>query len=72
MPRLVVRDIELFRILVRHFGFAPLRQKGSHVRLSDGAHYVTIPLHNRELKQGTLLSILKQAGLTKDDISEYL
>lgn len=72
MPRLVVKDTELFNILVKHFGFAPLRQRGSHVRLSDGTHYVTIPIHNRELKQGTLISILKQAGLTKEDISAHL
>jgi predicted RNA binding protein YcfA (HicA-like mRNA interferase family) len=67
-----VKDVELLRILVRNFNFAAVRQKGSHVRLTDGVHYVTIPIHNRELKQGTLMGILKQAGLAKGDIENYL
>ena len=72
MPRLVIKDRDLFRILVKYFNFVALRQKGSHVRLSDGTHYVTIPIHNRDLKQGTMISILKQANLEKGDIEKYL
>jgi len=33
---------------------------------------VVIPLHGKELKEGTLHAILKQAGLTKEDIIKYL
>ena len=72
MSRLVIKDLELLKVLTKHFGFVALRQKGSHVRLSDGIHHVTIPVHNRELKQGTLIAILRQAGLSKEAIERYL
>jgi len=29
---------------------------------------VTVPFHNRDLAKGTLLSIIKQAGLSKKDL----
>ena len=69
---MVIKDLELLKVLTKHFSFVALRQKGSHVRLSDGSHYVTIPVHNKELKQGTLIAILKQAGLSKEDIERHL
>jgi len=73
MPRLVVKDTELLKLLTKYFGFVAVRQKGSHVRLVDSkSHYVTIPIHNKELKQGTLIAILNQAGLEKEDILDYL
>mgnify|MGYP001591863836 CR=1 FL=1 len=53
-------------------GFAVKRQKGSHVTLyknKDGKNlYVTVPLHsNRELFPSVLLSIIRQAGMTRDE-----
>ena len=48
-------------------GFIATRQKGSHVRLErragDKLTKLTVPLHN-PLKKGTLLRIIKDAGLT--------
>jgi predicted RNA binding protein YcfA (HicA-like mRNA interferase family) len=73
MPRFVIKDAELLKLLTKHFGFVAVRQRGSHVRLIDNKnHYVTISIHNKELKQGTLNAILDQAGLTKDDVMKYL
>ena len=72
MPKLLVKDKELLRLLVKHFGYAVLRQRSSHVRITDGKHYATIPIHNRELRTGTLLAILKQVGLSREDIEKYL
>ncbi|MDE1828172.1 MAG: type II toxin-antitoxin system HicA family toxin [Candidatus Micrarchaeota archaeon] len=72
MARLVIKDRELLKILTKRFGFTVLRQKGSHVRLSDGGHRVTIPLHNRELKEGTLHAILEQAGISKEELIKEL
>ncbi len=72
MPYLVIKDAELLKVLIKHYNFQIIRQKGSHLRLGDGRHRVTIPMHNRELKQGTLNHILKQAGLEKDDLIKYL
>lgn len=47
------------------------RQSGSHVILHkkyDKNKRITIPLHNKDLKPGTLNSILKQAGITKKEL----
>ena len=33
---------------------------------------VTLPWHNRELKRGTLRSIIEQAGYTTDEFAELL
>ncbi len=55
MPRDITAQ-ELIRKL-RVLGYEPVRQSGSHVRLTtttDGTHHVTIPNHS-PLKTGTLL-----------------
>ena len=39
--------------------------------LNENGCMVVIPLHDKELKEGTLHAILNQAGLTKDDIRKY-
>ena len=61
---------ELIRILEQH-GYEQARIKGSHVRLypsgSSGLKKVTVPLH-KELKTGTLSNIMKDAGLTFEDL----
>jgi len=52
-------------------GFAQVRQKGSHVVMRRGSSGCVVPMH-RELKIGTLSGILKQAGLTVDDLTQAL
>lgn len=50
-------------------------QTGSHVLMrhkTDKGKRVTVPVHNRDLKRGTLHSILKQAGLTTDSFLKLL
>jgi predicted RNA binding protein YcfA (HicA-like mRNA interferase family) len=72
MPRLVIRPLALEKILVKYYNFRLDHQKGSHrILLNDNGRMVVIPLHDRELKEGTLHSILNQAGLTKEDIRKY-
>ena len=60
---------EVCAILVRH-GFAPVRQRGSHVvmqrRAEEGSTTVPVPDH-RELRVGTLLSIIRQSGVPKSE-----
>jgi len=53
--------------------FEPTRTTGSHLRLvhSDGRK-VTVPLHNQPLPKGTLKSILRQAQITVEDLTENL
>jgi predicted RNA binding protein YcfA (HicA-like mRNA interferase family) len=48
-------------------GFRVIRQKGSHVSLQKENHKTVVPLHD-ELAKGTLLGILKQCGLTREEL----
>jgi predicted RNA binding protein YcfA (HicA-like mRNA interferase family) len=53
-------------------GFAQVSQRGSHVKLRNATgRTVIVPMH-RELKTGTLRSILRQAGLTPDEFVALL
>jgi len=56
-------------------GFRVVGTKGSHVRLKKkgetGIFIVIVPLH-QEMKRGTLKSILRQAGLTAEDLKALL
>lgn len=61
---------ELIRLL-RKTGFEVIRQKGSHVSLKKDNYRTVIPLH-RELAKGTLLAILRQSGLTKEDLQQLI
>jgi predicted RNA binding protein YcfA (HicA-like mRNA interferase family) len=48
------------------------RTSGSHCRMihsNDPGRNVTVPVHNSDLKRGTLRSIIAQAGLT---VSEFI
>ena len=58
---------------LRRKGFMPIRQSGSHIALSsaDGRRRVIVPRLD-EIKPGTLLSIIEQAGLTKDAFLDLL
>lgn len=57
--------------LLQKSGFRVIRQKGSHVSMKKGDHKSVIPLHD-ELAKGTLLGILKQCGLTKEDLVDFI
>lgn len=71
MPELpVLSGAELIKLLTKA-GFQMIRQKGSHVSLQKGTYKTVVPLHD-ELAKGTLNGILKQCGLTKDDVIELL
>jgi predicted RNA binding protein YcfA (HicA-like mRNA interferase family) len=61
----------LVKILERR-GWVVDRQRGSHMvlRQSDPPHRrLTIPDH-RELARGTLRAILRQAGMTREELDE--
>lgn len=48
-----------------------VRQRGSHVSLRKGSYRTVVPLHD-ELAKGTISGILKQCGLTRDELAELL
>ena len=53
-------------------GFARVSTRGSHQKLRNrDGRVVIVPVH-RELKRGTLASILRQAGLSADDFKALL
>lgn len=52
-------------------GFYINHQVGSHLVLKhdkDAAKRVTLPMHNKDIKAGTLFSILKQAGIDRKEL----
>ena len=55
------------------FGFIQSRQKGSHIvmkkKISDGEIGTVVPNH-KELAEGTVRGILKQAQITIDEFLE--
>ena len=66
----VISGHELIRALQRD-GFQIVRRRGSHVSLMKGQYRTVVPLHD-ELARGTLLGILKQCGLSKEQILDLL
>lgn len=62
----VVSGADLIRGLER-LGFEQVRQRGSHVVLRRGEQGCVVPLH-RELKRGTLAGIVRQSGLSPEEV----
>lgn len=75
MPKLpVLSGRELIRILGK-IGFFPARIRGSHIIFirSDvhGKQAVVVPNH-KEIDKGTLVEIIRQAGLKREDFFKLL
>lgn len=69
MPKLpVVSGAEAVRTLER-LGFAVTRQRGSHIMMRRGSSGCVVPNH-RELKIGTLVGLLKQAGISPEEFMD--
>ncbi|MBU2617309.1 MAG: type II toxin-antitoxin system HicA family toxin [Euryarchaeota archaeon] len=72
LPRLSGHDV--IKVLSR-MGFIPKRQKGSHVILikktEKGKIGCVVPLH-KELEIGTLMGILRQAKIGREEFVETL
>jgi predicted RNA binding protein YcfA (HicA-like mRNA interferase family) len=70
MPKLpALTANEVIRVLLDN-GFVLDHQRGSHrvyCNATTGKR-VIVPYHRRDLPRGTLLAILKQAGLSRDDL----
>jgi predicted RNA binding protein YcfA (HicA-like mRNA interferase family) len=69
-----LRPKEVIRALERA-GFVVSRMSGSHCRLiheTDASRKVTVPIHNKDLKRGTLRGIIAQAGLTVPELIALL
>lgn len=68
----VLSGDDVCAILAQH-GFVNVRQRGSHVIMqrtdAAGTTTVPVPLH-RELRRGTLGSIIRQAGIERAAFEE--
>lgn len=71
LPSLTPREIA--RLLERR-GFVLDRVKGSHhiYYNYETRRRVVVPFHKRDLPRGTLAEILRQAGLSREEIQELL
>lgn len=68
-----IKPKKILQILLRN-SFYIHHQVGSHLVLKnpkDPMTRVTVPMHNKDLKRKTLLSILKQAGLDKSILTKH-
>ena len=66
-----LKSKEIIRALQRA-GFVEHRQKGGHKILKKNTLRVIVPIYPRDLKKGTVLSIIEQAGLTIQEFLELL
>lgn len=70
----IISGMDVLKVLNK-FGFSVARQSGSHMILvkddSKGKITVVVPKH-RELAKGTLLSIISQSGLSKEEFLDKL
>ena len=48
-------------------GFKPVRQRGSHFIVENAEGKFSVVPRKDEIKPGTLLSIIEQAGLTREE-----
>lgn len=69
LPR--ISGAEVIKILAKFFGFRTLRQRGSHVTLTNDILFLTVPLH-KELDRGTLLAILRDANISREEFLKYV
>ena len=73
MARLrVLSGRQVCRILAAH-GFVEVRRRGSHIAMqrADDDGTVTVPVPNhRELRTGTLLSIVRQSGVPRSGFED--
>jgi predicted RNA binding protein YcfA (HicA-like mRNA interferase family) len=64
-PKIVIRALERYGFFIHH-------TTGGHHVLKKGTLRVTVPYHNKDLKPGTLASIIAQAGLTVEEFIDLL
>ena len=64
-PKRVIKTLE-------RYGFKIRRITGSHYILKKEGQIVTVPYHNKDLKRGTLVSIINQAGFTIEEFLDLL
>jgi predicted RNA binding protein YcfA (HicA-like mRNA interferase family) len=74
MPKLPSIPPQKIITVLEKKGFVLDRVKGSHhiYYHPETKRRVVVPLHKRGLPKGTLLEILKQAGINKEELRDML
>jgi predicted RNA binding protein YcfA (HicA-like mRNA interferase family) len=65
-------EIQMVIRALKRSGFSVHHTTGSHYFLKKGKLRVSVPFHNKDLKPGTLASIIAQAGLTVEHFVELI
>jgi len=65
----VISGEDMVKYLVKQ-GFTVRRQTSSHIVVQNAWRVFSVPLHH-ELKKGTQIAILKQAGIALDDFRRH-
>lgn len=71
LPSLKPKDV--IRIL-NQIGYNEIRQTGSHQHFKKTGNFgiVTVSYHNKDIKQNTLRSIIRQTGLTIEEFIKLI
>jgi len=74
MPKLPSLTPQKIIKVLEKKGFVLDRIKGSHhiYYHPETKRRVVVPLHKRDLPRGTLLEILKQAGINKEELRDLI
>ncbi len=74
MPKLPTITPKKLISILEKFGFEYSRSKGSHLSYFNPISKRTtiVPFHNSDIPKGTLLNILRQAGISKEELTKLL
>lgn len=74
MPRLPVLNPKKLIKILKQCGFSLDHTTGSHYVFYNplNTRHVSVPYHNKDIPKGTLLNILDQAGISKEELSKLL
>jgi len=74
MPKLPTLTPKKLIKIIEKLGFQLDHKTGSHFIFYNLKikRRIVVPFHVKDLPKGTLVSILKQAGITKEDLEKYI
>jgi len=75
MPKIPILKPQTVIQALQRGGFVIHHYTGSHARLvhaTDAKRKVTVPVHNKDIPNGTMANILKQAQLTVEELINLL
>ena len=74
MPKLPVLTPKRLIKILEQIGFRLDHKTGSHFIFYDAKNRrrAVVPFHAKDLPKGTIMSILKQAGIAKEELEKYL